>query len=176
MRSCVLAGLSQHRWEAGAGNGVRDLQHMAGKQELPIPPPAQGSRTVPILGMQRLDLVTKFSGGNLPGSHPAQRQQVLLCFRHTEANLCWPGWVTPTPGAETPSPCRGTMSILPSAVLQLESPSFPLLFPGLAGPASCLNCHELQGLQCHSFPPYIRSVQHYCGVALAKQPDLAECP
>lgn len=42
-----------------------DLQHMVGNQELPIPPRAQGSRVVPLLDMQRLDLVTKFSGGNM---------------------------------------------------------------------------------------------------------------
>lgn len=55
-------GLSQHCREAGAGNGVMDLQHMEGNQELPIP---QGSRIVPLLDVQRLDLVTQFSGENL---------------------------------------------------------------------------------------------------------------
>lgn len=33
-----------------------------------------------------------------------------------------------------------------SAVLQLEFPSFPLLFLGQQD----LKCHELQGLKCHS--------------------------
>lgn len=56
-------GLSQHQW--GAGNGVMDLQHMLGNQELSIPPPAQSSRIVPLLDMQRLDLVTKFRGENV---------------------------------------------------------------------------------------------------------------
>lgn len=58
-------GLSQHQWGAGAGTGVMDLQHMLGNQELPIPPPAQGCRIVPLLDVQRLDLVTKFCGENV---------------------------------------------------------------------------------------------------------------